>query len=283
MSTSSGNEWLRTVACTCRNFARDNKHADFKVYCDSLPERQKAFAQEKFEHYLLILRRDRETAPIQSLAASAAQKRISFEEFKPIIAEKVPEELHDYAAKIFRHCEHVILTKRHRKQPFSVVLNKEPAISEDERFPKMKKREPYVREGVLSLDFVFGNIEKSVMILELGIKASCSSWRVKVYAEKGVTCAHCGISGTMFALERYPSQSRRACHLNLYHVATDGRETMITVDHIIPVSKGGTSHRDNLQPLCRTCNSMKGNMDEEQAKAKAAMVSRNRDLLSEVA
>lgn len=42
-----------------------------------------------------------------------------------------------------------------------------------------------------------------------------------------------------------------------------GSDDELTVDHIYPESKGGTREPENLQTLCRSCNSRKGARVEE--------------------
>jgi 5-methylcytosine-specific restriction endonuclease McrA len=40
----------------------------------------------------------------------------------------------------------------------------------------------------------------------------------------------------------------------------------MVIDHIIPISRGGTSNRENLQIICKTSNSMKGSLMESDYK-----------------
>ena len=42
----------------------------------------------------------------------------------------------------------------------------------------------------------------------------------------------------------------------------------MTVDHVVPQSKSGSDHLDNLQLLCGACNSMKGVGSQEALIAK---------------
>lgn len=43
-----------------------------------------------------------------------------------------------------------------------------------------------------------------------------------------------------------------------------GSTEHLTVDHILPVSRGGTNEPDNLQCLCRHCNSTKGKRTNDE-------------------
>lgn len=50
-----------------------------------------------------------------------------------------------------------------------------------------------------------------------------------------------------------------APHLNFYHVGKHGGLMLMTQDHIIPRSRGGSNKIDNLQTMCLRCNQWKAN------------------------
>lgn len=49
------------------------------------------------------------------------------------------------------------------------------------------------------------------------------------------------------------------CESYQYRCLCCGQQKPLTVDHVVPLSQGGTNYIDNIQPLCETCNKSKGN------------------------
>lgn len=77
--------------------------------------------------------------------------------------------------------------------------------------------------------------------------------RLRTYL-KGTDCVGCGAKGTHFRKTRQSDQPRP--HLNLYAVR-DGCEVLMTSDHMVPRSRGGSDAPENLQPMCADCNRRK--------------------------
>jgi 5-methylcytosine-specific restriction endonuclease McrA len=122
----------------------------------------------------------------------------------------------------------------------------------------------YERLAIVSLETVFTNMGKIIKVE--GKEIAIRSKRYRCYARSGVKCIRCGIEGKYFAAERSKGcDPSTKYHLNLYHFNTEeGKEIMLTVDHIIPLSRGGEDNIKNLQPLCIHCNGKKGNKLEEE-------------------
>ena len=77
--------------------------------------------------------------------------------------------------------------------------------------------------------------------------------RLRIFTRDGFRCRHCGHyvgeAETLAQIE----QARRDGGIRK---GADPRE-ILTVDHVWPVSAGGTDHEDNLQTLCLDCNQEK--------------------------
>lgn len=79
--------------------------------------------------------------------------------------------------------------------------------------------------------------------------------------KQSIVCVSCDAKGAYFLLLRNPHAKGRAS-LELF---TEDNK-LLTRDHIIPRSLGGSNDMSNSQTMCLACNSKKGsNMPEHQA------------------
>ena len=89
-----------------------------------------------------------------------------------------------------------------------------------------------------------------------GDEIDMASLRYQTFKENGTSCAICGIDGKFFAKERHISTSKQdgPYHFNLYALDKDGKEVIMTKDHIIARCNSGNDSLKNLRTLCSPCN-----------------------------
>ena len=90
------------------------------------------------------------------------------------------------------------------------------------------------------------------------VKAKETNWRKnnpdKAKAKMHRRLAKIHGNGGSFTGEEW----KALCNKYNHRCLDCGKRKKLEADHIIPVSKGGTSNIDNIQPLCRTCNAHMG-------------------------
>jgi hypothetical protein len=87
-----------------------------------------------------------------------------------------------------------------------------------------------------------------------------NSLRLQLFKQT-VECVDCGCRANTFCIDCTPQ--KQDYHLNLYHCYVDRlgetHYTLMTQDHIIPISHGGPNELWNLQVMCSPCNKKKDN------------------------
>lgn len=76
-----------------------------------------------------------------------------------------------------------------------------------------------------------------------------------VLFKKNRQCVCCGISGSIMLLQQHTNENP---HINMYAIDNDKKMILMTKDHILPASKGGSNSLNNLQTMCSFCNELKG-------------------------
>lgn len=137
--------------------------------------------------------------------------------------------------------------QQHKAAPKHTLIRKE-TYSIDEVRQKVK-------------DVLFENDKRLAKVEFDGDLIKGNSQRYQTFFTKGCKCVKCGIEGKYFAKERFRDQS--TYHLNLYAVDNNGNEVLMTKDHILPHSKGGSDDISNYQTMCKICNEAKGSKIED--------------------
>lgn len=99
------------------------------------------------------------------------------------------------------------------------------------------------------------NVVREYKIGKKKYKVRMNSQRYYVF-QKSLSCVSCDIEGKKFLLEQYSSD--RNPHFNFY-AEKNGKLILMTKDHIVAKSNGGSNKLENYQTMCSVCNNLKGN------------------------
>ncbi len=115
---------------------------------------------------------------------------------------------------------------------------------------------------------LMGYIGRGVEKIEVdGYSVKTTSHRYPVF-NKNCKCVWCGAPGVEMRLE-VSDGNPNAAHFNLY--TADGR--LMTKDHIVAASNGGSNSHNNYQTMCMKCNNRKATFKAPESRL------RNKNLL----
>ena len=110
------------------------------------------------------------------------------------------------------------------------------------------------RERLQIVPLVIGHSYKPIRMHDINELYSTflNHRRLRVFALKGLKCAYCEKRG-IYLIEAYSKAG--SIHIDIYTAEFE----LMTIDHVIPKSRGGhPTDINNLVPCCNTCNTKKG-------------------------
>jgi 5-methylcytosine-specific restriction endonuclease McrA len=111
----------------------------------------------------------------------------------------------------------------------------------------------YITFCTIALDEILPLIRHKGRAIIKGKEVNINSVRLRTF-KANTTCVSCGRKATHFNLEKGKYDNSKRYHLNLY-----SKDILMTKDHIIPKSLGGSNGLHNMQTMCLPCNQKKGN------------------------
>jgi len=156
----------------------------------------------------------------------------------------------------------------HAKRQLDSILDVNPLGEEFDGFSvqvdlaRMKQRKRLVHLGEFAPDEVFPYVteeesKRDYRVGEQVFQVRMNSDRYAVFKANRM-CVACGLIGEKMVLDINPGD--QSPHFNLYGVE-NGRPVLMTKDHILAKSRGGTDELSNYQTCCSICNNLKGAYD----------------------